>query len=110
MPDTINPLDMLKNVLPLNQTQISQVETRNDEELQKACRDFESIFVNYMMQQMRQTVNKSGLLGASRAEEIYTSMLDSEVSKQVSQEGGIGLAAMIYNQMSTISNGQETKK
>ena len=69
-------------------------------ELEEVCRDFESLFVNYLMQQMRDTVPEDSLFGGGQAEKIYTGMLDTEVSKTVSQQRGIGLAAMMYAQMS----------
>jgi peptidoglycan hydrolase FlgJ len=71
--------------------------------LEKSCRDFEAIFVNLMLQQMRQTVPQDGLLDGGRAEEIYTSMMDDEVAKAVTQQRGMGLASMLYRQLSALS-------
>lgn len=81
-----------------------------DAQLKKACRDFESVLVNYMMKQMRQSVSKSSLVGTSQAEQMYTSMLDGEVAKNISQARGIGLASIIYQQMSGLVDAGETKK
>lgn len=73
------------------------------EPLERACRDFESIFVNYMLQQMRRTVPQNNLFDGGRAEEIYTSMMDSELSKAVTQQRGMGLASELYRQLSAFS-------
>lgn len=83
---------------------------QRDMQLKKACRDFESVLVNYMMKQMRQTVSKSSLVGTSQAEQMYTSMLDGEVAKNISQARGIGLASILYQQMSGLVEAGETKK
>ncbi len=99
MADPVQPLAIQKQVSPLKNEGPAPDQQR-ETQLRKACRDFESIFVNYMMKQMRKTVTKDGLIGSSQAQQLYTSMLDGEVAKNVSQERGMGLAAMLYKQMS----------
>lgn len=84
-------------------------ETERRETLKDACRDFESLFINYMLQQMRQTVPKDGLFRGGQAEQMYTSMMDSEIAKEMSRQRGLGLAPIIYNQMAAAIN-DETKK
>ena len=88
----------------------AKVHGKHSQDLKKACQGFESLFVNYLMQQMRTTVPQSGLLGGSQAEKLYTGMLDSEVSKTVTKERGIGLARIMYEQMQAIKNAGEIKK
>lgn len=78
--------------------------------LKNACRDFESLFVNYMLKQMRQTVPQDGLFGAGQAAKMYTSMMDSEVAKEISRQRGLGLAPMMYQQMMAAINETTTKK
>jgi peptidoglycan hydrolase FlgJ len=109
MPVTLNPMDMLKGTLPIKKLDPVNM-TQREQQLQKACRDFESIFVDYMMKQMRQTVTKSDVMGTSQAEQIYTSMLDSEVANSVSQERGLGLASKMYDQMSAVIDHAHKKK
>lgn len=67
--------------------------------LEQACRDFESVFVNYMLAQMRRTVPEDGLFGGGKGEELFTSMLDGELAKSVSNNQGLGLAAVLYQQL-----------
>jgi len=69
-------------------------------DLKKACIEFESIFVAYLMKEMRSTIPKSGLISGGKAEEIYTSMLDSELAKEIALNGGIGLSTRLYEQLS----------
>ncbi len=71
------------------------------DKLQAACKGFESLFINQMMQQMRKTVPQDGLFNGGRAEKIYTEMLDSEMAQSISNRGGMGLAAMLYRQLAT---------
>jgi flagellar protein FlgJ len=69
--------------------------------LDQACRDFESVFINYMLQQMRRTVPRDGLFNGGQAEQIYTSMLDNETAKSISRQGGLGLADLLREQLSS---------
>lgn len=84
--------------------------TERQKALKNACRDFESLFVNYMLEQMRQTVPQDGMFGGGQAEKMYTSMMDSEISKEISRQRGLGLAPMMYHQMITAINETTTKK
>jgi flagellar protein FlgJ len=83
---------------------------RQQQALKNACRDFESLFVNYLLKQMRRTVPQDGLFGGGQAEKIYTSMMDSEVAKEISRQRGLGLAPMMYHQMMAAINETTTKK
>ncbi len=68
--------------------------------LQDAAEQFEAIFLYQLMEQMRRTVPESDLLGDRGAEKIFQSMLDQEMSLSYAQTQSVGLAKMIYEQMS----------
>jgi len=68
--------------------------------LREAASEFESLFINQMLKSMRDTITKSDLFHGGNAEEIYTSMLDTELSKNMARSGGIGLADMLLRQLS----------
>jgi len=69
-------------------------------ELKEKCCELESLFINYLLKEMRQTIDKSGFISGGRAEEIYTSMLDSHMAKQFAHKGGIGLSSVFLEQLS----------
>ena len=71
---------------------------KEDAKLKKTCQDMEAMFLNMMMADMRKTVQKSKLVDDSK-EEIMTSMLDSEMTKNMAKAGGMGLADMMYRQL-----------
>ena len=79
---------------------------QTDPQLQAACRDMESLFLSYLLKEMRTTINKSGFMSGGKAEEIFTSLLDVELSKKMSDVGGIGLSAILLKQL----DGQSEKK
>lgn len=67
--------------------------------LTKVSRDFESIFLGHMLKAMRDTVPKGGLLDNSQEHDIFMSMHDDEIAKNLSQAGGIGLGKMMVEQL-----------
>jgi flagellar protein FlgJ len=70
------------------------------EDVLEACKSFESYFIQTMFREMRKTsLDANGLFAKSNAENIFTDMLDEEVAKQSAEGGGIGLAAMMYKQL-----------
>lgn len=77
---------------------------QRDAELKDTCCELESLFINYLLQEMRQTIDKSGFLSGGRAEEIYTSMLDAQMAKQFAHKGGIGLSAIFMEQFKQNEN------
>jgi len=77
----------------------------SDPKLQAACREMESLFLSYLLKEMRATVDKSGFISGGKAEEIFTSLLDVELSKRMSMAGGIGLSPLLLKQLS--SQGEE---
>ncbi len=84
-------------------------DTEDQTKLKQACRDMEAVFLNFMMSKMRDTVPKDGLIKQSNAESIMTSMLDGELTKNMAQAGGIGLADMLYHQLSQTINTAKNK-
>ncbi len=78
----------------------------SDPRLRAACTEMESLFINYLFKEMRATIDKSGFISGGRAEEIFTSMLDVELSRKISAAGGIGLSAILLEQL----GGKENRK
>lgn len=68
--------------------------------LQDASQQFESLFLYQLLTEMRRTVPDTDLLGNRRAEKLFQSLLDQEMAEQSSKNQSIGLATMIYEQMS----------
>jgi flagellar protein FlgJ len=76
-------------------------------QLQKVSRDFESIFLTYMLKQMRKTVPDDPLLGNSNAKDIFYEMYDESLSNELARAGGIGLGAMMYKQLAAAENAKK---
>ena len=74
----------------------------SEKKIEKVSREFESIFLHKLLSSMRKTVPKSGLLD-SFATDMYKSMMDEEIAKEMSKNKGMGLGEMIYNDLSNIN-------
>ena len=73
--------------------------THSDAEIKQVAKNFESIFLEMMMKEMRNSVQKSGLMGNSRGMEFFEGMYDEQLSRQLSAGGGIGLGQMVYEKL-----------
>jgi flagellar protein FlgJ len=92
---------------PPSITSKEQISGLPDEKIKEKCKEFESLFVNFLLKEMRATVHDTGFISGGKAEEYYTAMLDTEFAKEIASGKGVGLSAMLYEQMKTV-NGQET--
>jgi len=75
-------------------------ENQDKVKLKKACQEMESVFLNMMLKAMRDTVQKSPFSGHSSQEETMQSMFDMEMTKNLANAGGTGLADMMYRTLS----------
>ena len=58
-----------------------------------------------MLNVMRKSVNKTGLMDGGMAEEIFEDMLYDEYAQKMAETGSFGIANMIYKQLNV--NGPE---
>jgi len=77
-----------------------KIENQDKEKLIEVCKQFESIFINFMLKSMRATVPDGGLFEKGVAYDIVLSMHDQALAEEVSQNGGIGLAKQLYEELS----------
>lgn len=76
------------------------MEEKDEKKLKQACSDLEAIFVSMVFKQMRSTVQKTGLIDGGMAEEMYEEMLYDKYAEEASKGKGIGLADLLYQQLS----------
>jgi Rod binding domain-containing protein len=77
----------------------NRVNDENGGRLRAACSEFEALFINFLLKEMRATVGKSGLMDGGQAEEVYTGMMDTEMARDLAAKGGFGLADILYRQL-----------
>ncbi len=72
-----------------------------DKRLRDACKQFEGIFLGMLLKSMRKTVTKVDLFGSSREEEFFREMLDNELCEHAAGAQSLGIADMLYKQLSS---------
>lgn len=82
-------------------------ENNDPKALKSVCKNFEAIFVNMLLKNMRNTVVDGGLIEKSHAREIFEGMLDEKIAEEVSKGQGIGIAKLMYEQLSKNMNSKE---
>jgi flagellar protein FlgJ len=75
------------------------ISSKDDKQIKKACQDFEAIFTGFMLKAMRKTVQKSELFGSNKEEDMFRDMMDDEIAKSSSQRGSMGIADLLYKQL-----------
>ena len=73
-----------------------------DNQLKKACADFESIFVYYILKSMKKSMPQNDLFGNTQEQQVYKSMADQAMSENLARGKGMGLGKLLYNQLSRL--------
>lgn len=84
---------------------LSQVKTENKneiekEKLQKACKDFESIFLQYLLKTMRPKVSDDNPFSGGKGEKMLRGLQNQALADEMAGSKNIGIADMLYKQMS----------
>lgn len=94
--DTTNKIERVRKTLEAEKSSSS---VKKNLQLEKACSELESLFIYHLLKEMRATIPKFGFLNGGGAEDIYTSILDSQMAKDLSSKGGIGISSLLRNQL-----------
>lgn len=101
-PDLMDPTLTHYKIRPDSSTDSMQnkLSDRRSKDLKTACKELESLFIGQLLKEMRATVHKSGLMDGGQGEEIFTSIMDAELSKKMAENGGLGISDQLYAQLS----------
>ena len=99
-------------LLPLSPESLSPALTagaagkdKTAEELQKTARDFESVLLARVFEEMRRTVPDSGLLESGTSDQVQ-GLFWMYMAQDVAAKGGIGLAKELTRQFARMQQGQ----
>lgn len=87
-------IEVAKNILK------NQNNLKSPYELKKATQNFEAIFINMLIKSMWKTIPESGLFEKNSATDIYEGIIQSALSEEIARSGGLGMAKMLYQQIS----------
>lgn len=87
------------------------INTKDEKKLYESCQELESVFLKKVYETMRNTIPDGGLIEKSFAMQTFESMLDQEFAVQSSKTGTIGLAEILYKQLSAnLESSKENSK
>ena len=99
IPNTTS-IDLLQSQINTSSLKNLNTRTADEERLLQTCKEFESIFVKQMLNSMKGTIQKSGLLQESMAEGIFEDMLYDKYAEKIAKTGNLGIGEMMYRQLS----------
>ncbi len=73
---------------------------KSEHDLQKAAQDFEAVLLNMVIKAMWKTIPESGLFEKNNATQIYEGLMHSSLSEEMAKNGGMGIAKVLYQQLS----------
>ena len=68
--------------------------------LREAAREFEAVFLGYMLQVMRETISESGLAEGGPGRDIYTELFDQELARSLAGRGALGISEILVRKLS----------
>lgn len=89
--NSINPIQ-LKN-------QAGNDDEMKEAELRNACEEFEAIILEKLLSGMRESIPEGGLYEDSHAKDMFQSMHDKSLSRELAHSKGTGLGEMLFNQL-----------
>ena len=78
---------------------VNPSDSNDNLKLKDTCAELESLFIYYLLKEMRATVPKDGLFGGGKGEEMYTSMFDLQMANEIAMKREIGIASILREQM-----------
>ena len=76
-----------------------EADPKQDAKLKESCIQLESLLLKQMLNAMRKSVDKAGLISGGHAEEIFTDMLYDTYAVEMSRTQTLGLSRTIYEQL-----------
>lgn len=73
--------------------------TGQKKSIEQAAKDFEAVFIGQMFEQMWSGIKTDGPMGGGTGEGIFRSLMIQDIGKQISAQGGIGLADTVKREM-----------
>jgi Rod binding domain-containing protein len=80
-------------------TAASTAELLRRGKIKETAQKFEASFLSVMLQSMSAGVKTPEIGGGGEGEDMFKSLLNEEMAKQIAKSGGIGLAATVQREM-----------
>jgi Rod binding domain-containing protein len=91
----LDAISSLSQSPPAKATLFGGAKNMTPEKAETASKDFESMFISQMVEQMFGETEGSEAFGSDESDQVYKSLMVQEYGKMITQSGGIGIAAQI---------------
>ncbi len=81
------------------QADLAKTASAPKDPLMEKAKEFEAVFLNEMLQNMFTGLEDGGTYGSAEGSDAWKSMLINEYANNLSQSGGIGIAASVHSQL-----------
>ena len=93
-------VEKLNSAHSCNRLKASHMKPSEQERLRNACRDFEAIFMNQMLDSMRDTLTGTPVFGNSLGKDIYESMYYRQLTSDIAHGGrSLGISELLYDKL-----------
>lgn len=93
----LDSVNLIKPIEKFNEKKLS----KDEKALKETTEEFEAIFIKMLLDAQEKTIDrKSSMLYGGNGEDIFRSMLNDERAKSISKSGELGLAKVMYEQLS----------
>lgn len=99
--DTVNLQGSISELERGAGVQLNKDKKYEDEELKKACQEFEAFFWHQLLRAMRKTIPRGGFLEQERSFErvLYEDLLDEQYAQILAQRHTAGIWKILYEQL-----------
>ena len=113
-PDSINPEIAAEASMARSMggdvRQLEKMAEGGAKNLEKVAAKFESIFLGFLIKQMLESVERSGLIEESSGRKIHEGMIVDMLSDHLAQNGGIGIAKALVSRLQGAVNAYEQQQ
>ncbi|NKB20118.1 MAG: hypothetical protein GKS01_06175 [Alphaproteobacteria bacterium] len=71
----------------------------NAEEVEKAAKEFEAVFLTQMLETMFEGIGTDGVFGGGYGEDVFRPLMLQEYGKVLAKSGGIGIADAVGREL-----------
>ena len=93
---------------PAQLESLSNIENLAEEEKKQAAKDFESVFINKLLETMSASIGQWGFEKDGAAKQVQ-GIFNMYLSREIANKGGFGLWKDIYNSLKTLESKESEK-
>ena len=113
LPAPTDPSVLSQATLKARAEQITQAagaaqKSQSQTDARKVAQDFEALFLNMMLKEMRKTVGKGGLLGDDAGTQVFQELMDTALADAMAKSSKFGLGDIVAKHMADRSRPNKT--